>query len=58
MMIGQLKEGAIALAGDHGQQPTHLVLREKDDLRERCGVLAWPQGSDSIAVLSDSGQRT
>jgi len=29
MMIGQLKEGAVALATDDGEQATHLLLGEE-----------------------------
>jgi len=31
VMIGQLKEGTVTLAGDDGKQPAHLVLSEKGD---------------------------
>ena len=53
VMIGQLKEGTIALAGNDGKQPAHLVLSEEGDLGEWRGALAWLHEADSIPVLSD-----
>src|SRR5712664_3041663 len=56
-MIGQLKEGTVALAGDDRKQPAHLVLGEKGDLRWGRSVRAWLHASDSLPVLSEKGHR-
>src|SRR5262249_43948870 len=51
-MIGQLKQGAIALASDDRKQPAHLILGEKGECREGCGVLRRLHESDSIALMA------
>ena len=56
VMIGQLKERAVALAGDDRQQPAHLVLGQEGDVGWWRGVLAGLHESDSIPVLSDLPQ--
>jgi hypothetical protein len=53
VMIGQLKQGAVALATDDGKQPAHLVLGEKGNCGWCSRVLAVLHESDSIVVLSD-----
>src|SRR4030095_12573131 len=51
VMIGQLKQGAVALVTDDGKQPAHLVLGEKGNCWWCSRVLAVLHESDSIAVL-------
>jgi hypothetical protein len=53
MMIGQLKEGAVALATDDGEQATHLLLGEEGNRGWCSRVPAVLHESDSIPVLSD-----
>ena len=44
MMIGQLKQGTVALTPDDGKQATHLILREEGDLGQWRGVFPWLHG--------------
>ncbi len=53
VMIGQLKEGTVALARDDRKEPAHLVLGEEGEFGWGRGVRVWPHESDSIIVLSD-----
>ena len=54
MMIGQLQQGAGALAREDGNQSAHLVLGEAGDLGWWGGVLAWLHGSDSTTLVTIS----
>src|SRR5438093_355673 len=51
-MIGQLKQGAVALATDDGKQATHLILREEGNRGWCSRVLAMLHESDSIALMA------
>ena len=48
VMIGQLKQGAVALARDDRKQPAHLVLGQEGDLGG--GVVVSWRGSMSPTV--------
>ena len=52
MMIGQLQEGTVTLAGDDRKEPAHLVLGEKGDRREGWGGLVRLHESDSRVLMA------